>query len=94
MCVSLFAKVPCASKLSELRHGDPAKSEGGRVVAQCDSLQCAQGVARGESPCCRCDQRIHRNPTTLVFEPLIPARILTFECLDVSVADDGPHDLD
>jgi hypothetical protein len=53
-------------KVSELRHGDSAEREGGRIVAQGDSLQCAEGIACGEGARCGCDQRIHRNPATLV----------------------------
>src|SRR5438270_13893022 len=55
---------PC--EIAELRHCDASKCECGRIVAQCDSLQCAERITRGEGPCCGCDQRIHHNPATLV----------------------------
>src|SRR5436853_4380107 len=53
-------------EIAELRHCDASKCERGRIVAQCDSLQCAERITRGEGPCCGCDQRIHQNPATLV----------------------------
>ena len=60
-----------ALEIAELRHRDAAKRERRCIVAQSDSLQCAEGITLGEGACCGCDQRIHRNPATLVFEPLI-----------------------
>ena len=55
-----------ASEIAELRHRDPSQREGGRVVAQGDPLQCADRIARGERLCRGGDQRVHRNPVTLV----------------------------
>jgi hypothetical protein len=55
-----------SNEIAELRHRDASKREGRRVVAQGDPLQCTEGIARHE--CTRRDrnQRVHRNPVTLV----------------------------
>src|SRR3954470_17320894 len=37
-----------------------------RILAQRDSVQCAERITRGEGSCCGCDQRIHQNPVTFV----------------------------
>ena len=37
-----------------------------RVVAQGDPVQCAEGITRRERTRRGCDQRVHRNPATLV----------------------------
>jgi hypothetical protein len=37
-----------------------------RVVAQRDPVQCAEGITRRERTRRGCDQRVHRNPATLV----------------------------
>ena len=55
-----------ADEIAELRHRDAAKRERRRVVAQGDPLQRAEGIARGERPRRGGDQRVHRNPVTLV----------------------------
>src|SRR3954454_23363963 len=56
----------CSCEIAELRHCYAPKCECGRIVAQRDSLQCAERITRGEGPCCGCDQRIHQNPVTFV----------------------------
>ncbi len=54
------------NEIAELRHRDAAKRESGRVVAQGDTLQCAKGVTSCERMSRGSDQRVHRNPATLV----------------------------
>ena len=55
-----------AIEIAELRHGDAAQRQRRRVVAQRDPLQCAEGITRGERARRGRDQRVHRNPATLV----------------------------
>jgi len=56
----------CSNEIAELSHRDASKRESGRVVAQGDPLQCAQGITRSECTRRGSDQRVHRNPVTLV----------------------------
>src|SRR6185437_12140109 len=59
-----------AIELAKLRHGDAAQREGRWIVAQSNAVEGAERITLGEgTPCCR-DQRVHRNPDTLV-TPLI-----------------------
>ncbi len=53
-------------EVAELRHGNPAQRQRRRVVAQRDALQRGEDVALREQPRRRGDQRVHRNPVTLV----------------------------
>ena len=55
-----------SSEIAELRHRDAPKRESRRVVAQGDALQCAEGITRRERTRRGRDQRVHRNPVTLV----------------------------
>src|SRR3989442_8400204 len=55
-----------SNEIAELRHRDASKRESGRVVAQGDPLQCAEGITRCECTRRGSDQRVHRNPVTLV----------------------------
>jgi len=55
-----------SNQIAELRHRDASQRERRRILAQRDSLQCADGVTRRERTCRGRDQRIHRNPATLV----------------------------
>ena len=55
-----------SNEIAELRHRDAAKRERRRVVAQGDPLQCAEGITRRERTRRGRDQRVHRNPATLV----------------------------
>ena len=55
-----------ANEIAELRHRDAAKRQRRRVIAQGDPVQCAEGITRGERPRRGRDQRVHRNPATLV----------------------------
>ena len=55
-----------AHEIAELRHRDPAKREGRRVVTQANPLQYAEEITRGERPRRSRDQRVHRNPVTFV----------------------------
>jgi hypothetical protein len=55
-----------SNEIAELRHRDASKRESRRVVAQGDPLQCAEGITRCECMRRGRDQRIHRNPATLV----------------------------
>ena len=56
----------CTNEIAELRHGDASQRESRRIVAQGDPLQCAEGIARRERTRRGRDQRVHRNPATLV----------------------------
>src|SRR5262249_47102802 len=53
-------------EIAELRHRDATEGESGRVVAQGDPLQGAQGIPRRQRTAGGRDQRVHRNPVTLV----------------------------
>src|SRR6185503_18447007 len=55
-----------SNEIAELRHRDASKRESGRVVAQGDPLQCAEGITRCECMRRGSDQRVHRNRVTLV----------------------------
>ena len=55
-----------ANEIAELRHRDAAQRERRRVVAQGDPLQCAERITRRERARRGRDQRVHRNPVTLV----------------------------
>ena len=55
-----------AHEIAELRHRDAAQREGRRIVAQANPLQYAEEVTRGERARRSRDQRVHRNPDTLV----------------------------
>jgi predicted dithiol-disulfide oxidoreductase (DUF899 family) len=55
-----------AHEIAELRHRDSAKREGWRVVTQAHPLQYSKEVTPGQSPRRSRDQRVHRNPVTLV----------------------------
>src|SRR5260370_25017351 len=55
-----------SNEIAELRHRDAAKREGRRVVTQGDPLQCAERITRCEGTRRSRDQRVHRNPATLV----------------------------
>ena len=55
-----------SNEIAELCHRDASKRERRRVVAQGDPLQCAEGIARRECTRRGSDQRVHRNPVTLV----------------------------
>ena len=54
-----------SNEIAELRHRNASKRERRRVVAQGDPLQCAEGITRRQCTG-RGDQRVHRNPATLV----------------------------
>src|SRR5690606_3450831 len=53
-------------EIAELRHRDAAKRESGRVRTQANPLQRAEEVASSERERSSRDQRVHRNPDTLV----------------------------
>ena len=55
-----------ANEIAELRHGDPSKRERWRIVAQGHALQRAEGITGGQRMGRSRDQRVHRNPVTLV----------------------------
>ena len=55
-----------ANEIAELRHRDAAKRERRRIVAQRDPLQRAERITCRERPRRGGDQRVHRNPATLV----------------------------
>ncbi|ODN69710.1 hypothetical protein A6302_03005 [Methylobrevis pamukkalensis] len=59
-------QVAGAGKIAELRHGDAAQRQRRRIVAQRHMLQGHQRVPRRQRPCGSRDQRVHRNPVTLV----------------------------
>jgi hypothetical protein len=45
-----------SNEIAELRHGDAAQSERRRIIAQCDSVQCAEGITCRQCACCCRDQ--------------------------------------
>lgn len=46
---------PRPREIAELRHGNASKGEGGRIVAQRNALQCAEGITGGQRARCCCD---------------------------------------
>ena len=60
-----------SNEIAELRHGNASKRERGRIVAQGDPLQRAEGIARRQCTRRDSDQRVHRNPVTFVTPTLI-----------------------
>ncbi|MEA2725954.1 MAG: hypothetical protein QOF70_429, partial [Acetobacteraceae bacterium] len=56
----------CSNEIAELRHRYTTQRERRRVVAQGDPLQGAEGITRRECARRGVDQRVHRNPVTLV----------------------------
>ena len=56
----------CSNEIAELSHRDASKRESGRVVAQGDPVQCAEGITRRERTRRGRDQRIHANRARLV----------------------------
>ena len=63
---ALRSRALARDEIAELRHRDAAKRERRRVVAQGDPLQRAERITRCERPRRGRDQRVHRNPATLV----------------------------
>ena len=57
---------PRSNEIAELRHRDASKRESRGVVAQGDPLQRLERITRCKSTRCGSDQRVHRNPVTLV----------------------------
>ena len=55
-----------AVEIAELGHGDAAKRQRRRVVAERHPVQRAERIAHRERASRRRDQRVHRNPVTLV----------------------------
>ena len=55
-----------SNEIAELRHCDASKCQRRRVVTQGDPVQCAERIARRKRPRRRRDQRVQRNPATLV----------------------------
>src|SRR5437773_180145 len=55
-----------SNELAELRHRDASQRERRRVVTQGDPLQCAERITCRECARRSGDQRVHRNPVTLV----------------------------
>ena len=55
-----------SSEIPELRHRNASQCERWCIVPQRNSLQRAKGITRGEGVCRCCDQRVHRNPATVV----------------------------
>ncbi len=55
-----------AVEIAKLCHGNTAKRERWRIVAERDPVQRAEGIAHRERSGCGRDQRVHRNPVTLV----------------------------
>jgi hypothetical protein len=66
-----------SNEIAELRHRDASKRERRRIVAERDPVQCAEGITRGERTRGRRDQRVHRNPATLV-TPTVPYPVLIY----------------
>ena len=59
-------RVVASSEIAELCHRNASERECGRVAAQGDPVQGAEGITRRKGACRGRDQRIHRNPATLV----------------------------
>src|SRR5262245_37614908 len=55
-----------SNEIAELRHRDASQREGRGVAAQGNPVQGAEGITSGERTRGGCDQRVHRNPATLV----------------------------
>ena len=55
-----------SNEIAELRHRNAAKCKRRRVVAQGDPVQCTERITGRARPRRGRDQRIHRNPATLV----------------------------
>src|SRR5437773_575503 len=55
-----------SNELAKLRHRDASQRERRRVISQGDPLQCAERIPRRECARRSGDQRVHRNPVTLV----------------------------
>src|SRR3989449_7941685 len=55
-----------STEIADLRHRDAPKRESRRVVAQGDPVQGAEGITRRQGTRRGRDQRVHRNPVTLV----------------------------
>src|SRR2546429_4508896 len=55
-----------SNEVAELRHRNASKRQSRRIVAQGDPLQCAEGITRCQRTRRGRDQRVHRNPDTLV----------------------------
>src|SRR5271166_3232038 len=66
-----------SNEIAELGHRDAAKCQRRRVVAQGDPVQCAEGVTRRERTRRGRDQRVHRNPATLV-TPTVRCPVLIY----------------
>ena len=61
-----FQKTLGALEIAELRHGDAAKRQCRRILAQRHALKRTQRIAGGKRPAGRVDQRVHANPVTIV----------------------------
>jgi len=60
-------------EIAQLRHRDSPQRQRGGIVAQGDTVQCAQRITCGKGASRGPDQRIHRNPDTFVTHiPRIP----------------------
>src|SRR4051812_25728204 len=68
-------QIPGAREVTELRHRDAAQRERWCVVAQRNLLQRSERIARRERACRSRDQRVHRNPVTLVTLTLGSSRL-------------------
>ena len=66
-----------ANEIAELRHRDAAQRERRRVVAQGDPVQRAERITRRERTRRGRDQRVHRNPATLV-TPTVRCPVLIY----------------
>ncbi|MNP13132.1 hypothetical protein D3C76_1054010 [compost metagenome] len=64
-------------QIPQLRHGDTAQCQRGRIVAQRDPVQRTQRIARRQRLRCGGDQRIHCSPATRV----TPAVISPYESI-------------
>ena len=83
---------PRPNEVAELGHGEAAKGERGRVVTQGYPLQCTQGIARRQCPRRGRDQRIHRNPVTLVTPTGSIAGVKSHPTTNVRTPCRGKHD--
>ena len=67
------ATVPSRDRIAKLRHGDAAQRQRRRIVAQSDAVERAERITLRERTPCRRDQRVHRNPDTLVTPLIAPS---------------------
>ena len=77
-----------------MRHRDASQCQRGRVVAQGDPVQCAEGITRGERTRRGSDQRVHLNPATLVTPTVRRPALINLTTTKGVKGDDETHHRD